>query len=80
MPQVGGGGDMAGIASSAISDIAANNAARLGVDPSIGGAAGASAANNVMGGSSNNVTFSEGQYSDFTNQIAFRESLTSIGG
>jgi hypothetical protein len=80
MPQVGGGGDMAGIASSAISDIAANNAARVGVDPSIGGAAGASAANNVMGGSSNNVTFSEGQYSDFTNQIAFRESLTSIGG
>ena len=82
MPTVGGsgGGDVAGIASSAISDIAANNAARLGVDPSIGGAAGSSAANNILGGAGNSVTFSEGSYSDFQNQIQFRESLTSIGG
>ena len=71
---------MGGVASEAISDLAANNSARLGVDPSIGGAAGSAAANNVMGGASSRVVFQEGQFSDFQNQVKFRESLTSIGG
>ena len=79
MPSASGGG-FSGVATDAISDLAANNSARLGINPSIGGAAGSSAANNVMGASSNSVTFSEGRYADFQAQVKFRESLTSIGG
>jgi hypothetical protein len=63
-----------------ISSLSANNAARLGIDPSIGGAAGSSAANNVMGGASGNVTFSESSYQSFQNQVKFREELTTVGG
>lgn len=74
----GGGGGAAGINPEAISDIAANNAARLGIDPSIGNAAGAGAANSVMGGSANRVVFSESAYSNFQDQVDFKESKTTI--
>ena len=63
-----------------ISSLSANNAARLGIDPSIGGAAGSSAANNVMGGASGSVVFSESSYQSFQNQVNFREGLTTVGG
>ena len=76
----GGGGGAAGITPDAISDIAANNSARLGIDPSLGSAAGAGAANNVMGGSSNSVVFSESSYSNFQDQVNFREQRSTIGG
>lgn len=62
-----------------IGDIGANNAARLGVDPSLGQNATANAANSVMGGSSNQVTFSEGKYTEFQSQVAFKEDKTTIG-
>lgn len=62
----------------AITDIAANNSARLGIDPSIGGAASATAANNIAGATSNNIVFSEGQYSDFQEQVAFKEDKITI--
>lgn len=67
-------------ATSSIGDISANNSARLGVDPSIGGDATANASNNVQGSDSNSVTFSEEKYSDFQNQVEFKEEKTSIGG
>jgi hypothetical protein len=70
----------AGITTEAISSLAANNSARLGIDPSIGGAAGSAAANNVMGGASANVVFSESSYQSFQNQVNFREELTTVGG
>ena len=70
----------AGISSDTISSLSANNSARLGVDPSLGGAAGASAANNVLGGSSSNVVFSESSYQSFQNQVGFVEDLTTVGG
>tara|TARA_R110001606_G_scaffold384658_1_gene547692 strand:+ start:14347 stop:17037 length:2691 start_codon:yes stop_codon:yes gene_type:complete len=74
----GGGGGAAGINPEAIADIASNNAARLGIDPSIGNAAGAGAANSVMGGSANRVVFSESAYSAFQDQVDFKESKTTI--
>ena len=67
-----------GVASLAVGDLAANNAAQLGLDPSIKGAATSQAANNVMGSSNNTITFSEGKYSDFKNQVQFKEQKTSI--
>ena len=69
-----------GIGTDTISSLSANNAARLGVDPSIGGAAGASAANNILGGASGTVIFSESQYQSFQNQVSFVEDLTTVGG
>ena len=67
-----------GVASLAVGDLAANNAAQLGLDPSIKGAATSQAANNVLGSSGNTVVFSEGKYSDFKNQVQFKEQKTSI--
>ena len=86
-PASGGGGgsisSSSGAAASAIppeavSDIAANNAARLGVDPNIGASAGASAANNILGGAANQVVFSEAKYNDFQRQVKFKEEKTQI--
>jgi len=70
----------AGISTDTVSSLAANNAARLGIDPSLGGAAGSAAASNVMGGASGNVVFSEAQYSSFQSQVGFVEDLTTVGG
>lgn len=81
-PSAAGGGSTSPAASSInpelVSDIASNNSARLGIDPSLGSNASADASNNVLGSSSNNIIFSEGQYSDFQNQIQFRENKTLI--
>lgn len=66
------------VGSEMISDIAANNASRLGSDMGIGNSASASAANNVVGESSPNVVFSEGKYDNFKEQIAFKEEKTTI--
>lgn len=71
-------GGSSGVASLAVGDLAANNAAQLGLDPSIKGAATSQAANNVLGSSGNTVVFSEGKYSDFKNQVQFKEQKTSI--
>lgn len=69
-----------GINVDTISDIAANNSARLGLDTSLGDGASATAANNIMGGSQSHVLFSEDAYTDFQAQVSFKESKTSIGG
>lgn len=66
------------VASVAVGDLAANNAVRLGIDPSIKSSATSDAANSVLGGTAGNVTFSEGKYSDFKNQVQFKEQKTSI--
>src|SRR5690606_31746302 len=47
-------GGSSGITPEVVSDLAANNSARLGLDTSIGSGAGSDAANNVQGGASNN--------------------------
>ena len=67
-----------GIGSSAISDIGANNAARMGIDPSLGSNSSANASNNILGGSANGIVFSESAYNDFQSQISFKESKTTI--
>ena len=69
-----------GITPDTITDISANNSARLGIDPSVGNAAGSAAASNVLGGSGNQVVFSESNYSTFKSQVEFKESKTSLGG
>lgn len=61
-----------------VSDIASNNSARLGLDSSIGDNATASASNNIRGGSSNDIVFSEAKYSEFQNQVEFKENKTTI--
>ena len=81
----GGGGNVSPggnpfASTTAVSNLANNNAARLGIDPSLGNTAGAAAANNVLGGNRNNIIFSEGRYDDFKSQVSFKESKTTIGG
>lgn len=66
------------VSTSSISSIANNNAARLGIDPSIAGAATSNAANKVVGSSSQSIVFSEGKYNDFKNQVQFKEDKTTI--
>jgi hypothetical protein len=70
------GGTAVGVG--AVADIAANNAARLGVDPSLGSNATSNAANRIAGGTSSGVVFSESKYNDFKSQVSFKESKTSI--
>jgi len=67
-----------GVSKISVGDLAANNAAQLGVDPSLKGGATSQAANNVLGSSGRSVVFSEGKYSDFKNQVQFKEQKTSI--
>jgi hypothetical protein len=81
----GGGGSISSSTSGggsvgmgAVADIAANNAARLGVDPSLGNNATANAANKIVGGTTGGVVFSESKYNDFKAQVAFKESKTTI--
>ena len=73
-----GGGGASSVGMGAVADLAANNAARLGVDPSLGSNATANAANRVAGGTSGGIVFSESKYNDFKNQVAFKESKTTI--
>lgn len=74
----GGGAIPSGPAEIPIDDLAANNAARLGIDPQISGDATATAANNVNGGSSGNVVFSEGRFNEFQDQVKTREGLSTV--
>jgi hypothetical protein len=66
------------VPSVSIGDLAANNAAQLGIDTSIKSAATSDASNNILGSSGQQVVFSEGKYSDFKKQVEFKESKTSI--
>jgi len=71
-------GGSSGITPEVVSDLAANNSARLGLDTSIGSGAGSDAANNVQGGASNNIVFSEAKYSEFQSQVQFKEGQVTI--
>ena len=73
-----GGGGASAITPEVVSDLAANNSARLGVDTSIGSAAGGDASNNISGSVSNSVVFSESSYSSFKDQVEFKESKSTI--
>jgi hypothetical protein len=73
-----GGASGGGITPSVIENVASQNAARLGLDNELGNGASSAAANNVMGGSSANVTFSEGSYQDFRRQVEFKEDKSSL--
>jgi len=75
-PTGAGGGRT--IAPEAIADVSANNSARMGVDSSIGSTAGADAANNVIGGESQGIVFSENKYTEFQEQVDFKENKTTI--
>ena len=61
-----------------ISDLSSNNSARLGVDTAIGSNASNDASNNVRGGTSSNIVFSEARYADFRNQVQFKEEKFTI--
>ena len=70
-----------GVGTSDINNLSANNASRRGNDSSLSDAANAAALRNnasLNGGAT--VVFSEGSYSDFQNQVQFREDLSTIGG
>lgn len=68
----------ASVGSANISDIAINNAARVGVDPSLSNAATSKAASNIGGSSKVSVSFSENKYNEFQQQVKFKEEKTSI--
>tara|TARA_R110002074_G_scaffold56643_1_gene139654 strand:- start:3738 stop:5276 length:1539 start_codon:yes stop_codon:yes gene_type:complete len=69
------------VGSTDIANISSNNASRLGTDTSLSTNANqaALASTSVSGGGSN-VVFSETAYSNFQNQVGFREDRTTIGG
>ena len=66
------------VGTSVIGDISANNAARLGVDPSLSQGADAAATSRVGATTSGDVVFSENKYNNFKNQVEFKENKTSI--
>lgn len=76
----GGAGTSASTAvtTSSISSIANNNAARLGIDPSLSNNANANASNKVTGSSGQNIIFSENSYQNFQKQVKFKEEKTQI--
>lgn len=74
----GAGASGAGVTPELVTDLAANNAARLGTDTSLGDNASATAANNVAGGASGKVVFQEGEYNSFQKQVQFKEDKTTI--
>ena len=73
-----GGGGSRSVSPELIGDLAANNAARLGTDTNLGSGASATAANNVVGGTSAQVVFSESRFQDFQNQVQLKENKTTI--
>lgn len=73
-----GGASGGSVSTGAVADIAANNAARLGVDPTLGANATSNAANKIAGGTSSGVVFSENKYNEFKQQVAFKEAKTTI--
>lgn len=72
------GSASSGVSVSSVSSLSANNAARVGIDPSIGINAEISAANRIAGSSASNVVFSESSYSDFQRQTEFREDISTV--
>ena len=62
----------------AVGNIGANNAARMGVDPTLEANATANASSRLSGGQSPGIVFSEGRYNDFQNQVRFREDRVRI--
>lgn len=67
-----------GVSQASVGNIAANNIAKLGIDPSIKAGATAQAADTIMGSSDKSVNFSEGSYKDFQNQVEFKENKSKI--
>jgi hypothetical protein len=64
-----------------VSDVAGSNASRLGTDSSLSSRASSDAVNGAqLSGNSSRVVFSENAYSDFQNQVQFREDRTTISG
>lgn len=74
----GTSGGTSAVDTSVINDISANNGARLGIDSSLGSNASRDASSNVQGSFSNNVVFSESRYSEFQNQVQFKEDNTTL--
>lgn len=74
----GGGGSVSMPTTAAIGDVSANNAARMGTDPSLTQSATQTAAASVSGSASSNITFSEDSYNDFQNQVQFKEDKTTF--
>lgn len=80
----GGGGSISSstgsssVSKASVGDLAANNIAQLGIDPSIKSSATKDAVNNIAGANPSQVVFSEGKYSDFKDQVKFKEQKTSI--
>jgi hypothetical protein len=78
----GGGGQTIsapqGAATSAITDLSANNAANVSQESQLNSSATAAAANSVNGNTPSSVVFSEGQYNDFQNQVDFAEGQTTV--
>lgn len=72
------GGGASAITPEVVSDLASNNSARLGLDTDLGNGAGAAASNNVLGGASQGIVFSEAAYSSFQNQVAFKEEKITV--
>ena len=70
--------ELSSVGTSVVGDLSANNAARLGVDPSLGVNADLAASSRVQGESSGSVVFSESRYTEFQSQVEFKEDRTSI--
>lgn len=64
--------------SSSITNIAANNAVRMGVDPSMSSSATRDASANIQASSSQNIVFSESKYNDFKQQVQFKEDKSTF--
>jgi len=74
----GGGGGATPVTTSAITDLAGINQNRPTSDPSVSAAAAGEAASNIAGSTKSEVTFSEDRYSEFQQQVGFKEEKTSI--
>ena len=76
-----GGGGATGVGSTDLSNIAANNASRLGLDTSLSSNASQQAlSGSAIGGMGASIVFSENAYTDFQDQVRFREDRTTVGG
>ncbi len=74
----GGGSAPSNVTPELIGDLASNNAANLGTNTELGNGALSSASAGVSGGASGNVVFSEDSYQNFTNQVKFKEGMTTV--
>ena len=68
-----------GVGSANVSDLAANNASRLGTNTSLSSGASFDASNSsAANGAQGQVVFSEASYADFQNQVQFREDKSTV--